>query len=94
MDLVTNISNRPEWSHTIGDANFVNNPCMVLKHGVFLDNFDVYHSSAKFTSALENIPNYKKVLESDLNKNCLSNGLFSVIKSDFGILNCTKHNRL
>jgi len=94
MDLVTNISSKNKLSHTIGGVNFVNNPCMLLKHGVFLDNFEVYHSSEKFTSTLENIDDYKKVLESDLNKNCLSRGLFSVIKSDFGILNCKKHNRL
>ena len=87
MDLVTNITHcDSHLCRNINGVYFRHDPCMVLKHGVFLDNFKVY-GNLEYREASKNIECYTKVLETDLNKNYFSKGLFSTNKNNFGILN-------
>jgi len=92
-DLITNITNAPMKGYSIGGVNYVNNPCMVLNHDLFLQKFNKIGSNT-YPLAIENIDSYKQLLKFKLNENTLNSNVFSGSINNFGILNILKHHRL
>ena len=92
-DLITNITNAPMKGYRVGGVNYVDNPCMVLKHDLFLQKFNIV-SSNTYPLAIENIDSYKQLLKFKLNGNTLNSNVFSASIDNFGILNILKHYKL
>lgn len=79
--------------YRVGGVNYVDNPCMVLKHDLFLQKFNTVGFNT-YPLAIENIDSYKQLLGFKLNENTFNSNVFSASIDNFGILNILKHHKL